>query len=372
MDNLDIYKSTESIEIYDTVDSLDTCVATDFSLVEQTIEMEDHLINLEALNSLLTSNEEWQVNGTVPFMINSGMLELLLHYLPSLEDSIKIQSIERLRCFAEYSDMNKWIMFKANITSNLLKSIIWKSWQSNDVAELTMKLLEVICSYSVRVSDVKLILNMICNKYEGDTTYQGDSAWYQGALVKLLFSISQKQNTLNFFYLKGIESGIELSPIERFPINGYTLFTWIKLDTTPSPKEHVGVGNFTPRLFSFFTEKGDGIEAYFKNNELYFSCKKGQNVSTAIMSNLKFTQKKWYFIAITHSTAKRGWTSTPAEITVVIDGNITFKSHLEYPTEFYSRSFKYCAIGASMFIKSSSDVSSNMNDSMLTNRFYNC
>ncbi|CAI2163768.1 11767_t:CDS:10 [Funneliformis geosporum] len=372
MDTLNIYKNTESVEIYSTVDSLDTCVATDYSLVEQTIEVEN---SLEVLSSLLTNNEEWQVNGTVPFMISSRALEMLLYYLPTLEDSAKKQLIERLKCFAEYSDMNKWVMFKANITSRLLKGIIWKSWQSNDVAELTMRLLEIICSYSVKVSDVKLILNMICNKYEGDTSYQGDSAWYQGALVKLLYSISQKQSTLNFFYLKGIDSGIELSPIEKFPTNGYSLFTWIKLDAAPSPKEHIGFGNFTPRLFSFFTENGDGIEAYFENNELCFSCKKGRVVSTAVMNNLKFTQKRWYFIVITHSTAKRGWTSTPAEINVVVDGNITFKSRLEYPTEFYSRSFKYCAIGASsVFVNSSSsdDRSSNMNASVSTSRFYNC
>ncbi|PKK73772.1 beach-domain-containing protein [Rhizophagus irregularis] len=362
-----------SVDICSTVDSLDTCVATEFSYVEQAYRVEDNdTVNLEALASLFINNDEWRVNGTVPFMKDGEVLEHILYYLPSLENPAKEQFIERLICFAEYSDMNKWIMFEKNTTSSLLREIIWKAYQRDKVAELTMRLLDIICSYSVKVYDVKLILNMICNKYEGDTTYQGDSAWYQGVLLKLLYSISQRQNTSNFFYLRGIESGIEISSIDKFPSNGYSFFTWIKLDPTPSPKELIGSKEYVPRLFSFFTEKGDGIEAYFENNELVFCCKKGKDESTVVMNNFKFTQKKWYFIAISHNTAKRGWTSTPAEITVVVDGNITFKSRLEYPADFYfSRPFKYCAIGASMLLKPSSS-SDNDSNSSLSNAFYNC
>ncbi|GES99838.1 neurobeachin-like protein 1 isoform X2 [Rhizophagus clarus] len=375
MDNSKALESTESVETYNTVDSLDTCVATEFSYVEQTYGVEDNdSVNLEALASLLTNNDEWRANGTVPFMKNGEVLDHVLFYLPSLENPAKEQFIERLICFAEYSDMNKWMMFETHITSRLLRDIIWKAYQRDKVAELTMRLLDIICSYSIKVYDVKLILHMICNKYEGDTVYQGDSAWYQGVLLKLLYSISQKQNTLNFFYFRGIESGIELSPIDKFPCNGYSFFTWIKLDPAPSPKELIGSKEYVPRLFSFFTEKGDGIEAYFENNKLVFCCKKGNNISKATMDNFKFIQKKWYFLAISHNTARRGWTSTPAEITVVVDGNITFKDRLEYPVDFYfSRPFKYCAIGASMLLKpSSSSNSDNDSNSSVSNVLYNC
>src|SRR5687768_18403904 len=89
MDNSSTYENTE---IYNTVDSLDTCVATEFSFVEQTNGIEDYnSISLEALASLLTNNEEWQANGTVTFMKNSEVLELILYHLPSLEASAQIQ-----------------------------------------------------------------------------------------------------------------------------------------------------------------------------------------------------------------------------------------------------------------------------------------
>ncbi|RHZ43533.1 hypothetical protein Glove_1033g24 [Diversispora epigaea] len=123
-------------------------------------------------------------------------------------DTVQSQVIDRLISFAEYCDMNKWIMFKANITDS--------------------EILEIMCSYSAKVSNVKSMLNMICNKNDGT------------------------------------ESGIELSIIEKFSKNGYSFFTWIKM-------EH---GNYAPRLFSFFNDFGDEIKAYFENNVLCFQCKK--------------------------------------------------------------------------------------------------
>ncbi|CAG8761986.1 7974_t:CDS:1, partial [Acaulospora morrowiae] len=151
-----------------------------------------------------------------------------------------------------------------------------------------------------------------------------------------------------------IESGIELSPMEKFPTNGYSFFTWIKMDAIPSSKEHLENGNYVPRLFSFFTLSGDGIEAYFENNELCFHSKKGEVISKAVMNNFKFAQKRWYFIVIVHQPEKRGWTITPSELSVIVDGHINFKARLEYPVDIYSKnisSFDYCSIGASMSIK---------------------
>lgn len=330
----------------------------------------------ETLTNLLTTSEEWQPNGSIPFMRDSHVLELILQHLPLMKDSIKLQVMDRLICFAEYCDMNKWIMFKSNMTNRLLTNVIWNARQMDDFADRTMRLLEIVCSYSVKVSDVKLILNMICNKNEEATNNQGP-AWYQGALLKLLYSIAQKQNTMNFFYFKGIESGIKLSTIEKFPTNGYSFFTWIKMDATPSPKEYMmeHSDGYVPRLFSFFTEAGDGIEAYFENNILCFRCKKGDIISTVPMTDFKFTQKRWYFIAIIHYPVKKGWTTTPSEIKVVIDGNIDLRARLEYPADYNSQPFKNCVIGASLAIQplsNSDDISSNASSSVPSNGLHNC
>ncbi|CAG8695115.1 11682_t:CDS:1, partial [Acaulospora morrowiae] len=213
MNSTGVVSSLDSIQSFD---SFDTVIAIDSS--NDVISPSQ---TLEALTNLLSTSEEWQTNGDVTFMKNSRVLEMLSHHLPMMESSTQLQVIDRLICFAEYSDMNKWIMFETNITSKLLTIIIWKSWDRNEVAEKTMRLLEIVCSYSVKVSDVKLILNKICNKNDGDTAqHQEGSAWYQGALLKLLYSIAPKQNTMDFIYFKGIESGIELSPMEKFPTNG--------------------------------------------------------------------------------------------------------------------------------------------------------
>ncbi|CAJ0746764.1 2678_t:CDS:1, partial [Entrophospora sp. SA101] len=224
---------------------------------------------LEELNSLLDSNDEWQFdNKCVTSRI--GSLRNLLRQLSSMEKSIQFQFINKLIDFAEKNDINKWILFKANITHKLLTTVIWKTSQRNEVVEITMKLLEIICSFSVKVSDIKLILNMICNKnieIENNNNSQQEnssSRWYQGSLLKFLNSIAQKQNTsnyttLDFFYFKGgIDSGIRLSRIENFPINGYSFFTWIKLDSHSNPKafnnKNIKNNDYFPRLFSFFKE----------------------------------------------------------------------------------------------------------------------
>ncbi|CAG8627694.1 12970_t:CDS:2, partial [Acaulospora colombiana] len=367
-----VISSLSSIRSFDTMDSFDTVIAIDSSN-----DITSPSQTLQELTNLLATSEEWQVNGDATFMKNNHVLEMLSLHLPSMEDSAQLQVIDRLICFAEYSDMNKWIMFKTNITSKLLTTIIWKSWNRSEVAEKTMRLLEIICSYSVKVSDVKLILNKICNKNDGDVSpHQEESAWYQGALLKLLYSIAPKQNTMDFIYFKGIESGIELSPIEKFPANGYSFFTWIKMDATPSPKEHVEHGDYIPRLFSFFAESGDGIEAYFENNELCFHCKRGEIVSRAVMSNFKFTQKRWYFIVVVHQPEKRGWTITPSELNVVVDGQINFRARLEYPVDLYSKnipSFSHCSVGASMSISPpQSPDSDHSNASTSSSGLHNC
>ncbi|CAG8601844.1 11605_t:CDS:1, partial [Racocetra fulgida] len=180
---------------------------------------------------------------------------------------------------------------------------------------------------------------------------------------------------MNFFYFKGIESGIELSTIEKFPVNGYSFFTWIKMDAMTSSKGCMEHGGYVPRLFSFFTEAGEGIEAYFENNSLCFRCKKGDIISTVTMTNFKFTQKRWYFIAIVHYPTKKGWTTTPSELKVVVDGNIKFKDRLEYPADYNSQSFNNCVIGASPAIQpltNLDDISSNASSSVPNSGLHNC
>ncbi|CAH1764076.1 14320_t:CDS:10 [Entrophospora sp. SA101] len=360
---------------------------------------------LEELNSLLDNKDEWQFNNEC-VTSHIGTLRNLLEQLSSMEKSIQLQFIDKLIDFAEENDINKWILFKANITRKLLTTVIWKISQRNEVVESTMKLLEIICSFSVKVSDIKLILNMICNKNieiednnnnNNSQRENSSSIWYQGSLLKFLSSIAQKQNTsnyttLDFFYFKGgIDSGIKLSRIENFPTNGYSFFTWIKLDSLLSlnskafNNENNRNNDYSPRLFSFFKENGDGIEAYFDKNKLSIQSKKGTKVTTITVKNFIFAQNRLYFITIVHQPSKKGWTTTPAELSIVINGDSYFEYNLEYPTNYYYSSttathlFNYCTIGASLDInslqngkhsnKSRSFNTNNNNNSNLYNSF---
>ncbi|CAJ0746554.1 2953_t:CDS:2, partial [Entrophospora sp. SA101] len=175
----------------------------------------------------------------------------------------------------------------------------------------------------------------------------------------------------------GIDSGIRLSRIENFPINGYSFFTWIKLDSHSNPKafnnKNIKNNDYFPRLFSFFKENGDGIEAYFDKNKLSIQSKKGTKVKTITVKTFIFAQNKLYFVTIVHHPSKKGWTTTPAELSIVINGDSCFEYHLEYPTTNSSsttatHSFNYCAIGASLDIGSLQNVDlSNKSRSFNTN-----
>ncbi|CAG8463161.1 6634_t:CDS:10 [Paraglomus brasilianum] len=332
---------------------------------------------VQRLAKLIAKSEEWQEYGRNFVIKDTHTLDMLIKHLSDFDDSLQKTFLNRLIHLAEYCDMNKWILFKTGTTSKLLKTMIWTTLQSRSVVECTIRLLEIVCAYSVRVSEIKLILNMICHENETASRTE-DARWYHGLLVKLLYSIAQKENTLDFFYFKGTESGLILQDIDKFPINGYSFFTWIKLDackhqSNDQSKNQTKDSYYAPRMFSFIKDTGDGIEAYFENNELRFQCRKGENVSTVAMTTLKFTHNRWYFVVITHSPARRGWKSSPSELRVVVNGSITWKTKLDYPVDIPNESFNRCAIGASLsqkkFDKTTHKADAVFNSCVIENSF---
>ncbi|CAG8517665.1 8240_t:CDS:2 [Ambispora gerdemannii] len=316
-------------------------------LEEKECIIEENVTNhpwTNSLNKLLEISEklappETDQHPGVLVHTDSNLLESLLFYFPMMDDTTQLVVLEHFTRFAEYNDMNKWILFKANTTSTLLKTLK-KLTQSNTitttavvdhnhsfVVEKILKLIEIVCSFSVKVSDVKLILNLICLTNEEP---------------------------------KSVESGLVLPTIEKFPMNGYSFFTWFKMDsakpyhdlsssdTSDNSKRKDNENNDAPRLFSFFNKSGNGIEAFFMNKELHFFSRKGKEVvHRATMNNLKFLLNRWYFITFVHYPSKRGWTSSPAEIKVTVDAEIEWKAKFDYPVSFPGESFANCVIGAS-------------------------
>ncbi|KAG9307178.1 hypothetical protein G9A89_017006 [Geosiphon pyriformis] len=322
----------------------------------------------EPLGKLLANSEKCSETECVLFLQDTKNLEILLNYFPSMDESPQIQFLERLYYLAEYTDLNKWTLFKANATNRLLKTLRGTTGQRPLVVESILKLVELVCAFSVKVSDVKLILNLICHKNE-DSRKLEESTYYHGPLVKLLNSIAQKENTLDFFYFYGTNSGIILPRIDKFPTNGYSFFTWFKMDSTKLHFIHdpSSCKDSEPRLFSLFNEFAS-VEAYFSKNELHIECHKGKEVSKASMTNFKFTQNRWYFITVVHQPPKRGWKSTPSEIRVLVDGGIKWKTKLEYPVDTPNEDFVHCAIGASMaHSRQKNDNQTDSNDLKRTN-----
>ncbi|CAG8498804.1 10181_t:CDS:10 [Paraglomus occultum] len=178
---------------------------------------------VQRLAKLIANSEEWHENGRNFVIKDTHTLDMLIKNLPDFDDSLQKAILNRLIDLAEYSDMNKWILFKTGTTSKLLKTMIWTTLQSRSVIECTIRLLEIVCAYSVRVSEIKLILNMIC--HENETTFRT-----KDALAMTTFKFTHNRWYFVVISHTPAKRGWKSSPSElRVVVNGS--ITWkTKLD----------------------------------------------------------------------------------------------------------------------------------------------
>ncbi|KAI9596160.1 hypothetical protein BDF19DRAFT_439825 [Syncephalis fuscata] len=178
------------------------------------------------------------------------------------------------------------------------------------------------------------MLSAICYKAEPNTTTTTTTSTpelpvHHGALLHVIYTTAQHDDSMDFFHFRGGSSGLylNLAPLNTVTGGGLTFTTWIHLDQSSG---HQVLD--TPRLFS-------GLDAYFDNGYLYARLLSRGSVMAQVCSRSKMATNRWQFVT-------RGWGTSQAELNVSIDGDTSSCASIEENVE--SMILNRCAIGAQL------------------------
>ena len=114
--------------------------------------------------------------------------------------------------------------------------------------------------------------------------------------------------------------------MKKFPSGGYTFCCWVRIESFENTQLSKEVP-YHPRLFSFETQTGLGIQAYFQNKFFTIQTKTARNKSDIQRMTFPFQTNQWYFLAISHSYHL----ISKSMVEFFVDGSPKGKGPLVYP-----------------------------------------
>ncbi|KAK9721361.1 hypothetical protein K7432_003503 [Basidiobolus ranarum] len=306
-----------------------------------------HLIGLDAkltielfdgLFGMLVDLETWSPEKAFNIE-NKDVISLLIGVHPIMDLQMQLLMLNRFIELIDYNDLNKWVLCQSSVLSKLLKNN--SSMESVDYVTKLVYMLESISSYSINISNIKFILNTLCyeNQEVSEECKRSRDVLrpYHGPLLKMILSLAQKDTNLDFFLFKGMSSGISVPNIGRIHSGGYTFFTWICIQPAlrigsscePHRGYHDGSEKYCPRVYSFVTSKGNGVEVFFNGNTLELHVSKESLRRKVVVPTPKFIHNRWHFIAISHFPVRRRL-SSQSEVNIYVDGLLSCKSQIDF------------------------------------------
>lgn len=120
--------------------------------------------------------------------------------------------------------------------------------------------------------------------------------------------LTPMRQPLAWLDMDGKDSGLHVcETINRWPTRSYSFCAWLKIQLFPSADEVAHP--VEPRLFSFLTKDGRGIESFFRGRILVLRVLRVKHTQEAVMLDstgipYEFESGKWYHIAIVHRNAR--------------------------------------------------------------------
>ncbi|KDO24135.1 hypothetical protein SPRG_22262 [Saprolegnia parasitica CBS 223.65] len=137
---------------------------------------------------------------------------------------------------------------------------------------------------------------------------------HAASLVHALYRMvtPKRAGPSRFFFLDGVQSGLEVAPTFTLPSRGYTLHTWIRLEEAPSRKKQ--------SLVSIRDENGDGYHLYVQSGVLCYALPQELVVHT----NVPLVPHAWHCISWSHASGS--FRSRP-EASVCLDGDVVWSTN---------------------------------------------
>ena len=207
-----------------------------------------------------------------------------------------------------------------------------------DLQRQTLKLIEIVGGHSITAKQLRAFLRLMVRGQDRD------SPLYSALLLETMHGMYIEAGAAHFFDFDGKESGLQVcDKVDRWPVRGYSFCAWIKVETFDC---QLPLATYEPRLFSFLTKDGQGIEAFLRDGAVVLQILRAQSIHEATMTRdddeaLALDTGRWYHLAITHRAARALGQS---EVSFFVDGKQTSPpSVLKYP----DASGMACYIGTS-------------------------
>ncbi|KAA8594130.1 hypothetical protein FQN60_004964, partial [Etheostoma spectabile] len=216
----------------------------------------------------------------------------------------------------------------------LIQQVLLKMSSVDDmIADLLVDMLGVLASYSITVTELKLLFSML----------RGEGGLWPKHAVKMLSVLNQmpqRHGPDAFFNFPGRSAAaIALPPIAKWPYqNGFTFNTWFRMD----PLNNINVDKDKPYLYCYRTSKGIGYSAHFVGNCLIVTSLKSKGKGFQHCVKYDFQPRKWYMISIVHIYSR--WRNS--EIRCYVNGQLVSYGDMAWHVNT-NDSYDKCFLGSS-------------------------
>ncbi|KAJ5068966.1 beach domain-containing protein lvsc [Anaeramoeba ignava] len=212
--------------------------------------------------------------------------------------------------------------------------------KSNQILiERVIGLLAILGSHYISVNELNLLFSHLKKFKSG--AYSPYSHLFLLVLKKILSKrhAERRRQPKVFFDFDGRSSCLVFPKLEKWPlVHGYTFSTWMRIESFIDP---LNKPNYEPRIFSFLTQNGQGIEAFFALRSKYSDKKDNKNIDSSEQKVMHLVEPKMDFvIKVTTNQSESDFLVYPFDMSlkqwrnkdIYIDGAQVFKSSLKYPS----------------------------------------
>ncbi|KAJ3389835.1 Neurobeachin-like protein 1 [Lobulomyces angularis] len=275
---------------------------------------------------------------------NSYVATAILEFFPHFDYSLQNHVLNKLLELVNAHEMNRVVFSEIGFVEMVVTKIL-KAMESSasepHIYEKAIQLIEAIASFSLSVSDTKLLLRTLKpiqhQNQSDDISNSSDDVplvlnpFYDIILRTLVAISGRADRDIDSFYFSGVDSGIILPNTRWFGSNGFSFFFWFKPDTRKSGfvcEEDTSISNQT--LLYFADHFGSGIEFFMRDSLLHYKVVRQNASKIACVSDFQLRPERWHFITVSHSSPNFPW-NVESEVVIFVDGNVRLRTPMVYP-----------------------------------------
>ncbi|KAF2072405.1 hypothetical protein CYY_006280 [Polysphondylium violaceum] len=248
---------------------------------------------------------------------NSDAVILLFNLLKYFSTDHQHEILKKFTEIVQKYTTNQSVCCNYHLIYILLDSI-YKD-QPMDITWGILNLIQQLGYHSVTVRELKKLFGLLKSElgdFRPPTTV---------LLLSTLQNISVSRNPgpQVYFDFDGKDSAIILPTFDKWPFpKGFSFCTWVRIESFFDP---TGAPEYNPRLLSFLSDTGCGIEVLFAYQQIQILTVSNSIGKPIFTTPFSFEEKKWYFVCIVYSTNL----ISSNEIRIYVDGQQRAKAPIK-------------------------------------------